>query len=152
MSAFETVVPHCGAGSASRCRCVAVLFKHLYVDAFAVSIYRCFYLSTDACIWLHSAPAAQAAKRATTTIPIVIGGSAELIEQGIVASLARPGGNLTGLELRAIELAGGRPGGLSPLPHHGAPSLTRACSRRLTGSTPPSLRLSGAADAFSFGA
>lgn len=59
-------------------------------------------------IWLHSTPGAWAAKRATTTIPIVIGIAADLVEQGIVASLARPGGNLTGLEQRSTELAGKR--------------------------------------------
>lgn len=59
-------------------------------------------------IWLHSTPGAWAAKRATTTIPIVIGIAADLVEQGIVASLARPGGNLTGLEQRTSELAGKR--------------------------------------------
>jgi putative tryptophan/tyrosine transport system substrate-binding protein len=59
-------------------------------------------------IWLHSGPAAWAAKRATTTIPIVVGIAADLGEQGIVASLARPGGNLTGLEQRTAELAGKR--------------------------------------------
>src|SRR5260221_13311 len=59
-------------------------------------------------IWLHSTPGAWAAKRATTTIPIVIGIAADLVEQGIVASLAQPGGNLTGLEQRSTELAGKR--------------------------------------------
>src|SRR5262245_61422968 len=59
-------------------------------------------------IWLHSDPAAWAAKRATTTIPIVFGVALEPAEQGLVASLARPGGNLTGLEFRGLELAGKR--------------------------------------------
>jgi putative tryptophan/tyrosine transport system substrate-binding protein len=59
-------------------------------------------------IWLHSDPAAWAAKRATTSIPIVIGVSVGLVEQRLVASLAQPGGNLTGLELPPIEVAGKR--------------------------------------------
>ena len=54
-------------------------------------------------------PAALAAQQATTTIPIVIGFTADPVGSGIVNSLARPGGNITGwthsgLELRAKYL------------------------------------------------
>jgi putative ABC transport system substrate-binding protein len=59
-------------------------------------------------LWLYSDHAAWAAKRATTTIPIVVIVSDGPVEQGLVASVARPGGNLTGLELPAIEVAGKR--------------------------------------------
>lgn len=59
-------------------------------------------------LWLHSDAAAWAAKHATTTIPIVVGVSVGLVEQGLVGSVARPDGNLTGLELPAIELSGKR--------------------------------------------
>jgi len=57
-------------------------------------------------LWLHANAPARAAQQATTAIPIVIAVGNELVEQGLVASLARPGGNLTGLELRDIELLG----------------------------------------------
>ena len=46
---------------------------------------------------LPGLPAIRAAKQATTTIPIVFVGSADPVDAGLVDSLARPGGNLTGL-------------------------------------------------------
>ena len=52
--------------------------------------------------------AALAARQATTTIPIVFAGSADPIADGLVASLARPGGNVTGLSNLAQELVGKR--------------------------------------------
>ncbi len=51
---------------------------------------------------------AQAAKKATTTIPIVFGIVADPIGAGLVASLARPGGNVTGLTNISPELSGKR--------------------------------------------
>jgi len=59
-------------------------------------------------IWTHSTEAIQAVKQATTTIPIVIGVESNVVEEGLVAGLARPGGNLTGMELRDLELTGKR--------------------------------------------
>ena len=47
-----------------------------------------------------SSAALLALKRETTSSPIVFGTAADVVEQGIVASLARPGGNITGLTLR----------------------------------------------------
>ena len=52
--------------------------------------------------------AAQAAKHATRTIPIVIAVSADPVGDGLVASLAQPGGNLTGLSIMTPELTGKR--------------------------------------------
>ena len=50
------------------------------------------------------APAALAAQKATTTIPIVMIGLADPVGGGLVKSLARPGGNSTGLSIMAIDL------------------------------------------------
>jgi len=53
-------------------------------------------------------PAAQAAMRATTTIPIVHPAVIDPVGTGLVASLARPGGNLTGLAILNAELSARR--------------------------------------------
>jgi putative tryptophan/tyrosine transport system substrate-binding protein len=52
--------------------------------------------------------AAQAAKHTTTTVPIVAVGSGDFGATGLVASLAHPGGNLTGVTGMAVELGGKR--------------------------------------------
>jgi putative ABC transport system substrate-binding protein len=49
-----------------------------------------------------------AAKRATRTIPIVVGAASDLVGTGLVASLARPGGNITGSTRISPELSGKR--------------------------------------------
>ena len=53
-------------------------------------------------------PAALAVKRATTTIPVVLAAVGDPIGTGLVKSLARPGGNLTGLVAIASDLEGKR--------------------------------------------
>ena len=52
--------------------------------------------------------AAQAAKQATTTIPIVMVGAGDPVRTGLVASLARPGGNITGSSGLTTDLSGKR--------------------------------------------
>jgi putative ABC transport system substrate-binding protein len=49
-------------------------------------------------------PAAQAAKQATSTIPIVMASSGDALRTGLVTSLAHPGGNLTGLSALNLTL------------------------------------------------
>jgi len=51
-------------------------------------------------------PAIQAAKQATPDIPIVMAPAGEPVGTGLVASLARPGGNVTGVSAATAELAG----------------------------------------------
>jgi putative ABC transport system substrate-binding protein len=53
-------------------------------------------------------PATQAAKQATRTIPIVMTNNADPVGAGLVASLARPGGNVTGLTAQDADLGGKR--------------------------------------------
>jgi putative ABC transport system substrate-binding protein len=59
-------------------------------------------------IFVNNTPPALAAKQATTTIPIVFGAVASPIERGLVASLARPGGNITGTTNITADLSAKR--------------------------------------------
>ena len=57
-------------------------------------------------IFAWGTPAVAAAKQATSTIPIVFAGVGDPVESGFVASLARPGGNITGMSNLSRGLSG----------------------------------------------
>ena len=73
----------------------------------------------------------RSAKEATITIPIVMTHDDDPVGTGVVASLARPGGNITGLSSLPPELSGKR----LELPKEIVPGLTRVASS----GGPPSL-------------
>jgi putative tryptophan/tyrosine transport system substrate-binding protein len=75
-------------GDARRLPALAAELVHLKVDL----------------IFAETTPVARAAKQATTTIPIVFSPLADPIGSGLVASLARPGGNITGSSFLGAEL------------------------------------------------
>jgi putative ABC transport system substrate-binding protein len=59
-------------------------------------------------IFTYATPAVIAAKQATSVIPIVFAGAADPVGTGLVASLARPAGNVTGVSLQTTDIAGKR--------------------------------------------
>ena len=81
-----------GAGNAERLAEMAAELVRLKVDIIVAA----------------ATVAVQAAKRATSTIPIVVAAVSDPVGMGIVASLAHPGGNVTGLTLMSPDLAGKR--------------------------------------------
>ena len=68
---------------------------------------ECLRLKADAIV-VTTTPAAQAAKKATATIPIVMLALGDPVGAGLVNSYARPGGNVTGMSFIAPALAGKR--------------------------------------------
>jgi len=56
----------------------------------------------------HSTPGARAARQTTPTVPIVVMAAADLVSSGLVPSIARPGGNLTGLTFFFAEICAKR--------------------------------------------
>jgi len=65
-------------------------------------------LPVDVLVTWAGEAAIRALQHATSTIPIVMAVSAAPVETGLVASLARPGGNVTGLSIQAVEVGGKR--------------------------------------------
>ncbi len=65
-------------------------------------------LPVDVLVVSGGDPVIRAAQQATQTIPIVVAGVSDPVSKGFVASLAHPGGNLTGLDTFSVELAGKR--------------------------------------------
>src|SRR4051794_3037562 len=81
--------------------------------------------------------AALAAANATKTIPIVFVGGGDPVEIGLVKSMARPGGNVTGLTLFAVELAAKR----LELLKSALPAATRIAVLRTASNTDNRLQL-----------
>src|SRR5262249_16121376 len=84
-------IEYCGAeGRSERLAEFAAEFVRLKVDV----------------ILTHNTPPVLAAKQATSVIPIVFATAADPVNTGVVASLARPGSNVTGLSSQTPDLAG----------------------------------------------
>jgi putative tryptophan/tyrosine transport system substrate-binding protein len=79
-------------GSYERAAEIAAEFVRMKVDAIVTS----------------SSPNVLATKKATSEIPIVFASAGDPVGSGLVASLARPGGNVTGLSIQAAEITGKR--------------------------------------------
>jgi ABC-type uncharacterized transport system substrate-binding protein len=79
-------------GSSDRAARFAAEFVHLNVDV----------------IVTYANPMVLAAKHATSRIPIIFAAAADPLGTGLVASLARPGGNITGLSIQHTDLASKR--------------------------------------------
>jgi putative ABC transport system substrate-binding protein len=84
-----------------------VRFAEYQEDRYAAFAAELVQLTPDVLV-TNTTPALLAVKQATTTIPIVMAVGGDLVVLGIVDSLARPGGNITGQILRDRELRGKR--------------------------------------------
>ena len=72
-------------------------------DRYPIMAEELVRLKVDLIVTATNGPA-QAAKNATRTIPIVMVNSADAVENGLVASLSRPGGNVTGMSQQFSEI------------------------------------------------
>src|SRR5262249_39383587 len=66
------------------------------------------HFKVDVIVAAGGMQATRTAKNATGTIPIVMTGSMDPVASGLIASLARPGGNITGISIGGRELYGKR--------------------------------------------
>jgi putative ABC transport system substrate-binding protein len=55
-------------------------------------------------LWTHGRYSFPALRRLATTVPVVLGAATGIVESGLARSLARPGGNVTGMEVLGIDL------------------------------------------------
>jgi len=78
-------------------------FAEGHDDRYPALAVECLTLPVDLIV-TSGTPAALAAKSATATTPIVMGSVGEAVSTGIVASVARPGGNITGFSAVTPEL------------------------------------------------
>jgi ABC-type uncharacterized transport system substrate-binding protein len=69
----------------------------------AARLHQAVHLKVDLIV-TYGTPGCRAAKQATTTIPIVMAVVGDPVRSGLVAGLARPGGNMTGLSVQDFEL------------------------------------------------
>jgi putative ABC transport system substrate-binding protein len=80
-------------------------FANGQIEQYPAAVAKLIRLNVDVIVaW--TTPAAAAAKRATSTIPIVLLGVPDPVSLGFIDSLARPGGNVTGLSNQGGELSG----------------------------------------------
>jgi putative ABC transport system substrate-binding protein len=86
---------------------IEVRWAEGHVERFAEIAAELVRLKVDV-ILTHNTPPVLAAKRATSVIPIVFASAGDPIGTGLVASLARPGGNVTGLSSQLSDTAGKR--------------------------------------------
>jgi ABC-type uncharacterized transport system substrate-binding protein len=82
-------------------------WAHAQYEHMADLVAELLRLKVDVLV-IDSTRAGLAAKRATSTLPIVLAAAGDPVGNGLVESLARPGGNITGLSLMNAELAGKR--------------------------------------------
>ena len=86
---------------------IAIEWRHVEGGRFADAAAELVRLNVDV-ILVPSTRPALAAKQATTTIPIVMAAVGDPVEAGLVRSLGRPGGNITGLSVIGFELSSKR--------------------------------------------